>query len=92
VRRRGDEAAPDPQPDDATHARAGDRGPAAKVSVSAGADASSGARAEGQQDAAGPGSSLDGGEEPGSAPPLWYLKDWHFTTDFPGYQAGSHAM
>ena len=21
------------------------------------------------------------------APPLWYLKDWHFTADFPHYQA-----
>jgi len=94
VRRREGQAAPDPQPGDTAHARAeSDQGPAAKASASAGADSSSGARADGRQDAAEPGSSsLDGGEEPGSLAPLWYLKDWHFTTDFPGYQAASHAM
>ena len=60
--------------------------------MSEGAEASSAARADGQHDAPEPGSPLDGGEEPDSTLPLWYLKDWHFTTDFPGYQASLQAL
>ena len=94
VRRREGQAAPEPQLDGSAHARAGTQGAAARAPVSASADAAPtcGARADDQQDAAGPSLSLDGAVEPGRTPPLWYLKDWHFTTDFPGYQAGSDAI